>query len=150
MSEPTASRAIKTGQNRGQTTIAVSLFDSDRQWFKSCFGLGTRETSREVAFCAHVVHQKKEMIVQDTLLDDRFADNPLVLQGPRIRAYTGIPLLLEGGSCIGTFCAIDVRPREFNDAELAILRDLRGLALEEITRVRPPPGSYAYAVAKQE
>lgn len=127
----------------------VSLVDSDRQWFKSCFGLDTRETSREVAFCAHVVHQKKEMVVQDTLLDDRFADNPLVLEGPRIRAYTGIPLLLEDGSCIGTFCAIDIRPREFNDAEMAALRDLRDIALEEITRVRTAPGSAAHSVAKQ-
>lgn len=115
----------------------VSLVDSDRQWFKSCVGLSTRETSREVAFCAHVVHQKKEMMVQDTLLDDRFADNPLVVQAPRIRAYTGMPLLLGDGSCIGTFCVIDVRPREFSDADLGILRDLRDLALEEIMKTRP-------------
>ena len=127
----------------------VSLVDSDRQWFKSCFGLGMRETSREVAFCAHVVHQKKEMIVQDTLLDDRFADNPLVVQAPRIRAYTGMPLLLGDGSCIGTLCVIDIRPREFSETELATLRDLRDLALEEITRVRAPPGSPSHSVAKQ-
>lgn len=112
----------------------VSLVDSDRQWFKSCFGLDTRETSREVAFCAHVVHDRKEMTVTDTLLDERFADNPLVLEGPRIRAYTGIPLLLDDGNCIGTFCVIDTRPREFSDAELAMLRDLRDLALEELRR----------------
>jgi phosphoribosyl 1,2-cyclic phosphodiesterase/DNA-binding response OmpR family regulator len=114
----------------------VSLVDSERQWFKSCFGLDARETSREVAFCAHVVHEKKEMIVPDTLLDDRFADNPLVLEGPRIRAYTGAPLLLDDGSCIGTFCVIDTRPREFNETELATLRDLRDLALEELRRAR--------------
>lgn len=112
----------------------VTLVDSDRQWFKSCFGLDTRETSREVAFCAHVVHDKREMTVTDTLLDDRFADNPLVLEGPRIRAYTGIPLLLDDGNCIGTFCVIDTRPREFSDIELAMLRDLRDLALEELRR----------------
>lgn len=114
----------------------VSLVDSDRQWFKSCFGLNVRETSREVAFCAHVVYQKEEMIVRDTLLDDRFADNPLVVAGPRIRAYAGVPLLLDDGSCIGTFCAIDIRPRDFSDTELAALRDLRDLALDEIKRVR--------------
>lgn len=112
----------------------VSLVDSERQWFKSCFGLDVRETSREVAFCAHVVIQKTELIVRDTLLDERFADNPLVLEGPRIRAYTGMPLILADGNCIGTFCVIDTRPRDFNDTELGILRDLRDLALEEITR----------------
>jgi len=127
----------------------VSLVDSDRQWFKSCFGLDTRETSREVAFCAHVVQQKKEMMVQDALLDDRFADNPLVAQAPRIRAYAGMPLLLGDGGCIGTFCVVDIRPREFSDTDLAILRDLRDLALEEITRVRAPSAGPAQSVAKQ-
>lgn len=113
----------------------VSLVDKDRQWFKSCFGLSVRETSREAAFCAHVVHQKKEMIVQDALLDERFADNPLVVNAPRVRAYAGIPLILTNGSCIGTFCVVDTRPREFSDIELGVLRDLRDLALEEITRI---------------
>ncbi len=114
----------------------VSLVDSERQWFKSCFGLDVRETSREVAFCAHVVIQKAELIVRDTLLDERFADNPLVLEGPRIRAYTGMPLMLADGSCIGTFCVVDTRPRDFSDTELGILRDLRDLALDEIRHPR--------------
>lgn len=117
----------------------VSLVDSDRQWFKSCFGIGdVRETPREMAFCAHVVHQKSEMSVPDTLLDDRFADNPLVREGPRIRAYTGIPLQLEDGSCIGTLCVADTRPRVFSEMELGTLRDLRDMAIEEILRGRTP------------
>ncbi len=119
----------------GVPIALVSLVDSDRQWFKSSTGLKTRETSREAAFCAHVVQDCQEMVIEDTLLDDRFADNPLVVGGPRIRAYTGTPLILDDGSCIGTFCAIDTRPREFSDTELATLRDLRDLALEEIKRV---------------
>ena len=112
----------------------VSLVDSDRQWFKSCFGLNATETSRDVAFCAHVVQQKEEMVVPDTLQDDRFADNPLVLGDPRIRFYAGVPLLLEDGSCIGTFCIADTRPRELSSAELATLHDLRDLALQELKR----------------
>jgi phosphoribosyl 1,2-cyclic phosphodiesterase/DNA-binding response OmpR family regulator len=112
----------------------VSLVDKDRQWFKSCFGLNARETPREVAFCAHVVHQREELIVPDTLLDDRFADNPLVLEEPRIRFYAGAPLMVEDGSCIGTLCVIDTRPRELSATDLATLRDLRDLALEEIER----------------
>ena len=57
----------------------VSLVDQDRQWFKSCYGLDVRETSRDAAFCAHVVHDREPMVVADTFLDQRFADNPLVL-----------------------------------------------------------------------
>ena len=113
----------------------ISLVDSDRQWFKSCFGLDVRETSRDVAFCAHVVHQKEEMVVRDTFLDDRFADNPLVVEGPRIRAYAGVPLVLDDGHCIGTLCVVDNRPRDFSEVEMTALRDLRDLALEEIKRM---------------
>lgn len=110
----------------------VSLVDADRQWFKSCYGLDVSETSRDEAFCAHVVHQHADMVVPDTLQDGRFADNPLVTDGPRIRFYAGAPLMLDGGACIGTFCLIDVRPRMLDPGQLALLHDLRDLALAEL------------------
>jgi phosphoribosyl 1,2-cyclic phosphodiesterase/DNA-binding response OmpR family regulator len=115
----------------------VSLVDRDRQWFKSCFGLSASETSRDAAFCAHAVMQRDEVVVPDALLDERFADNPLVVGEPRVRFYAGAPLILDDGSCIGTFCVIDTRPRELSEADMATLRDLRDLALEEIKRRRP-------------
>lgn len=110
----------------------VSLVDRDRQWFKSCIGLNARETPREMAFCAHAVQAKAELVVNDTLQDPRFADNPLVLEEPRIRFYAGAPLILEDGSCVGTLCVIDTRPRDLSAAELATLRDLRDLVLQEM------------------
>jgi phosphoribosyl 1,2-cyclic phosphodiesterase/CheY-like chemotaxis protein len=120
----------------GVPIALVSLIDRDRQWFKSCFGLNVSETSRDVAFCAHVVHQQEELVVPDTLQDDRFADNPLVVAAPHIRFYAGAPLILDDGNCIGTLCVVDTRPRELSQAELATLRDLRDVALEEIRRMR--------------
>lgn len=56
--------------------------------------------------------------------------------GPRVRFYADAPLILDDGSCIGSFCVIDTRPRELGPADLATLRDLRDLALEEIQRTR--------------
>jgi ribonuclease BN (tRNA processing enzyme)/DNA-binding response OmpR family regulator len=112
----------------------VSLVDKDRQWFKSRFGLDVRETGRDAAFCAHVVHDRQEIVVPDTLLDERFADNPLVVGSPRVRFYAGAPLILDDGSCIGTLCVIDTRPRRLTPGALATLRDLRDVALEEIKR----------------
>ena len=61
----------------------VSLVDKNRQWFKSCYGINANETSRDAAFCAHVVYDREPMIVSDTFLDTRFADNPLVVDDPR-------------------------------------------------------------------
>ena len=70
-----------------------------------------KETSRDAAFCAHVVYDREPMIVADTFLDARFADNPLVVNEPRIRFYAGYPLILDDGACIGSLCVFDTRPR---------------------------------------
>ena len=120
----------------GVPIVLISLVDSERQWFKSCYGLNAKETSRDAAFCSHVVYERKELIVPDALLDDRFADNPFVLKEPRIRFYAGAPLILDNGSCIGTLCAIDTRPRDLSHDDLVVLRDLRDMVMEEIKRNR--------------
>jgi GAF domain-containing protein len=110
----------------------VSLVDEDRQWFKSCYGLNVKETSRDAAFCAHVVYDREPMVVPDALLDARFAENPLVIREPRIRFYAGYPLILDNGACIGTLCVFDTRPRSVDEAYLGSFRDLAELAVQEL------------------
>ena len=110
----------------------VSLVDEHRQWFKSRCGLEERETPREVSFCAHAILSRNVMIVPDTLLDARFADNPLVTREPRIRFYAGCPLVLRDSACVGTLCVIDTRPRWLDEAEISLLRDLGGLVQQEL------------------
>ncbi len=112
----------------------VSLVDENRQWFKSRHGLEVPQTSRDSSFCAHVVCDREPMIVPDTFQDPRFADNPLVLHEPRIRFYAGAPLILEDGSCVGSLCLIDTRPRLVGESDLARLHDLTDLAVQELER----------------
>lgn len=104
--------------------VAVSLVDVDRQWFKSTVGLDVCETGRDVSFCGHVVYHEDIMHVPDTHLDKRFADNPLVTEGPFIRSYIGIPLRPDGGEVVGTLCAIDTRVREYSEQQVEQLRML--------------------------
>lgn len=105
----------------------VSLVDTQRQWFKSRVGLQALQTPREVSFCAHAIQQPRQLFVApDTLIDDRFRDNPLVTGEPRIRFYAGAPLLLSDGHAVGTPCAIDTVPRQPGERELDDLRFLAG------------------------
>ncbi len=110
----------------------ISFVDENRQWFMSCQGLSSKETSREVAFCAHVVVLRKPLIISDALLDSRFAENPLVTTDPRVRFYAGFPLILPNGACIGTLCFVDTRPRQFPAESLIAFEDLAEMAKQEI------------------
>ena len=85
----------------------VSLVEENRQWLKSCQGLDLSETPREISFCAHAILQNELFIIPNTLLDARFADNPLVVGEPYIRFYAGCPLHDLNGYALGSFCIIE-------------------------------------------
>lgn len=114
----------------------VSLVDEHRQWFKSRQGLGACETSRDRSFCGHSILGDDVFLVPDASRDERFADNPLVTDEPRIRFYAGCPLRLPCGSKIGTLCLIDREPRSLGSHELALLRDLAQMAEQELAAVQ--------------
>lgn len=110
----------------------VSLVDENRQWFKSCQGLDVSETPREISFCGHAILGDDAFVIEDTLADSRFADNPLVTQEPYIRFYAGYPIKYLDGSKLGTLCLIDRRPRAFDEQSRLILKDIASIAEAEL------------------
>jgi two-component system NtrC family sensor kinase len=111
----------------------ISLVDKDRQWFKSTIGIRACETPREQSFCAHTIADAKTLVVEDTLLDPRFSDNPLVSGEPGIRFYAGAPLIDPHGHVLGTICLIDRKPRGMTESQVSALEALSRQVMQLLT-----------------
>jgi signal transduction histidine kinase len=104
----------------------VNFIDRKRQWFKAALGTELRGSPREFAFCAHTILGNELVVVDDATGDPRLADNPLVIDDPKVRFYAGVPLFV-GPLPIGTLCVIDVTPRALSvrqrEALVALARE---------------------------
>lgn len=112
------------GKLFGTEISLITLVDKERQWFKSRIGLDISEIPRRISFCDHTIASQETLIVPDALRDDRFHDNPLVIDGPKIRFYAGEPLRNAAGFLIGTLCVMSNEPREFSKEDEKSLQDL--------------------------
>jgi diguanylate cyclase (GGDEF)-like protein/PAS domain S-box-containing protein len=111
--------------------VAISLVDDHRQYFKSRVDIDTRQTPLSHSLCQHVVLDGAPLIVTDARQDARLRENLAVAEGGVI-AYAGVPLISSDGQRLGSFCATDSTPREWTDAEVALLTELARSAMTEI------------------
>ena len=107
--------------------VLVSIVDEDRQFFTTCLGLpqpwsDRRETPLSHSFCQYAVATGRELVVEDARQHPTLASN-LAIPDLSVIAYAGIPIRSAEGEVLGTFCAIDVEPRRWTEAELQLLRD---------------------------
>ncbi|EAR11357.1 sensor domain-containing diguanylate cyclase [Reinekea blandensis] len=129
-------RLTRMAKRMFEVPIALfTLVDENRQWFKSCFGVDLKETDREISFCGHAINGHDTFIVENTLKDARFHDNPLVEGEPGIRFYAGTPVKTRDGYSIGTLCVMDRVARVFHPEDQAMLEDLARLLEAEIHAV---------------
>lgn len=114
----------------------LSLVDSDRQWCKSVQGLDVKQINRDIAFCAWVLLPKHPtaLVVEDTFEDARFRDNPLVTGPPYIRFYAGAPLIASNGHRLGSLCVVDLKPRQLDTEQLALLCNFAEMAVREMEK----------------
>lgn len=95
----------------------VTLVDADRQWFKARFGHNLEGGPRSESFCQYTIANDEILEVPDALLDERFADKPLVTGEPRVRFYAGYPVTSQDGYRIGVLCVMDHVPRSLTEIQ---------------------------------
>lgn len=111
----------------GVPVAVLSLVDDRRQYFKSAAGSNRPDavaagssTPVEGSFGQYVVADARPLVVQDARRDSRLADHAAVQQ-LRAVAYAGVPVGVDG-EVLGALCVTSPEPREWTDAELALLR----------------------------
>lgn len=109
---------------------AVSLTDSDRQWFKSRVGVEHWSIPREKAPCSQVAETCDLVVIEDFLEDPFYNDSLLAKAG--IRFYAGAPLITRDGFGLGAMCVLGTTPRRVQREELTALRDLAATVMAQI------------------
>ena len=119
----------------------ISSISSDKQYIHASCGLDFKSSDRSTSFCGHTILQDDIFYIPDTMKDERFKDNPLVVDKPNIRFYAGYPLNSEEGCKIGSLCIADNKPRELSNTECEILVDLGSIIEERLKLLKMTYGN---------
>jgi len=117
-------------------SAAVTLVDDRRLFLKSTFGLGDPSgENRTVPFshsmCQYGVVTGEPLIVMDTREHPWLRDN-LAVTELGVLAYAGVPLVSPEQEVLGMLCAVDVKPRQWSEDDVAVLRELASMVGTEI------------------
>ena len=96
----------------GARFAAITLHDgTQHRAVASHGGIGLALLSGDSRFCCEVLDAGAPLEVSDARFDLRFHDDPLVAAGPRVRFYSGVPLVAADGRIAGTLSVFDVRAK---------------------------------------
>jgi diguanylate cyclase (GGDEF)-like protein/PAS domain S-box-containing protein len=101
---------------------AISLFTAGLPCFSASFGLQSNANLTVDEFWAHFAFDRGHAVVEDTLLDARFAALPCVVNEPSVRFYAGEAVFDVDGAAIGVLCIMDVVPRQIDPEQLTALK----------------------------
>lgn len=131
----------------GTSSAAVTLIDRNEQRFAAQVGSDNVTVKRAEAFCDHTIRQSNPMIIGDALLDERFADNPLVTGDAGVRFYAGFPIESPDGYRIGALCVFDQHPRAVETVSASVLRDVALMVQRELAKQCESAGKRALSTS---
>jgi PAS domain S-box-containing protein len=119
----------------GAPVTFVSLVSEDRDFYKSCFGfpepLAAERQLTGTTFCHFALVSKGPLVIENAIDHPVYRDVPTV-HTLGVRAYLGIPLVTRTGEAIGSFCAIDFKPRKWTPLDIEVMQELAESTLREI------------------
>jgi len=108
-----------------ETPVAlITLLDDEKNHFVAKVGVSLDFMPADTSFCRHTIQQDDVMVVNDALLDHRFADSPQVAGAPGVRFYAGTALRVNNGHRVGSLCVIDVQPKTLTAVQVKTLEVL--------------------------
>lgn len=114
----------------------VSLVDAERDFYKSAVGfdepLASERELKGRTFCHFALLSPRPLLLDDVLALPGLAAVPTV-RTLGVRAYAGVPLVTPDGQILGSFCAVDMQPRQWTERDVAVLTELAHATLREIT-----------------
>jgi len=132
-SEPRFDRVARMAAQVMEMPIAlISLLDESRQWVKASYGLAITDVPRQITFCTHAIESSQVTVIEDSLRDPRFFNNPMVTGAPNIRFYAAAPLRNWQGHNLGTLCVLDRQPRKLGIEQRRLLEDLAAMVIDEL------------------
>jgi len=90
---------------------------------------------RDSRFCCEVLHAGAPLEVSDAHFDMRFHDDPLVAGGPRIRFYSGVPLIDATGKPRGTLSVLDSRAKVLGTSQRGALWKLADVVVRLLSDI---------------
>ncbi|MCI3937275.1 response regulator [Chryseobacterium aahli] len=101
----------------------IAMMESETQVIQSCIGMSLDFVERKNTVCQYSIESGNVVVIQDTLLDGRSSENPLIKDGG-IRFYAGVPLIDDEGFALGTLCVIDYKPKVLSENQIATLKKI--------------------------
>lgn len=119
----------------GAPVTFISVVSDDRDFYKSCFGFPEPIASaREIqgtSFCHYAMVSDGPLIIENTVDHPIYRNVPTV-QSMGVQAYLGVPLITSAGQAIGSFCAVDFKPRPWTPLDVEVMQELAASTLREI------------------
>jgi GAF domain-containing protein len=146
LSKPLDALASKAAALLNTPIALITFVDADEQTFKGEHGLPAtlavlRKMPVSYSICQFTIQKAEPFLISDSETHPLLMSHPSVLE-MGIRAYLGIPLVLQNGHTVAALSFVDYVPRQWNPEEIAKAETLGGEVLslleEALVKHRQP------------